>query len=55
MKTFVRFANRLYKENKYYVPTVPLDDMATFDKGHNGAFAFSEAELYLAYKDGKVV
>jgi GNAT superfamily N-acetyltransferase len=29
--------------------------MATFDKGHNGAFAFSESELYLAYKDGEVV
>ena len=55
MKTFVRFGNRLYKENKYYVPTMPSDDMATFDKGHNGAFAFSEAELYLADKDEKVV
>ena len=55
MKTFVRFANRLYKDNRYYVPTMPSDDMATFDKGHNGAFAFSEAEIYLAYKDGKVV
>ena len=55
MKTFVRFANRLYKEDRYYVPTMPSDDMATFDKGHNGAFAFSEAELYLAYKDGEVV
>ena len=55
MKTFVRFANRLYKENRYYVPAMPLDDMATFDKGHNGAFAFSEAELYLAYKDEEVV
>ena len=55
MKTFVRFANRLYKENRYYVPAMPLDDMVTFDKGHNGAFAFSEAELYLAYKDEEVV
>ena len=55
MKIFVRFGNKLYKGNKYYVPSMPLDDMATFDKGHNGAFAFSEAELYLAYKDGKVV
>ena len=54
MKTFVRFANRLYKDNRYYVPSMPSDDMATFDKGHNGAFAFSEAELYLAYKDGEV-
>ena len=55
MKTFVRFGNKFYKGNKYYVPSMPLDDMATFDVNHNGAFAFSEAELYLAYKDGKVV
>ena len=55
MKTFVRFGNRLYKGNRYYVPSMPSDDIATFDKGHNGAFAFSEAELYLAYKDGEVV
>ena len=54
LKTFVRFGNRLYKDNKYYVPSMPLDDMATFDRGHNGAFAFSEAELYLAYKDGQI-
>ena len=55
LKTFVRFANNLYKDNKYYVPSMPMDDMATFDKGHNGAFAFSESEQYLAYKDGEVV
>ena len=34
---------------------MPSDDMATFDKGHNGAFAFSEAEFYLAHKDGEAV
>ena len=55
LKTFVRFANRLYKGNKYYVPSMPLDDLTTFDRTKNGAFEFSEAELYLAYKDGKVV
>lgn len=55
MKTFVRFGNKLYKGNKYYVPSMPMDDMATFDATHNGAFVFSEAELYLAYKDGQVV
>ena len=25
MKTFVRFGNRLYKGNRYYVPSMPLD------------------------------
>lgn len=54
MKTFVRFANRLYKGNRFYVPSMPFDDLNTLDKKKNGAFEFSEAEYYLAYKDGNV-
>ena len=53
-KTFARFANRLYKGNKYYVPSMPMDDLSTFSKEKNAAFEFSEAEFYLAYKDGEV-
>lgn len=55
LKTFVRFANRLYKGNPYYVPSMPFDDLNTFDKEKNGAFEFCDTELYLAYKDGEVV
>ena len=55
MKTFVRFANKLYKGSRYYVPSLVFDDMNTLDKDKNGAFAFCEAEYYLAYKDDKVV
>lgn len=54
LKVFARFGNKLYKGNKYYVPSMPLDDMNTLDPEKNGAFEFSEAELYLAYKDGEV-
>lgn len=54
-KTFARFANRLYKGNKYYVPSMPIDDLSTFSKEKNAAFEFSDAEFYLAYKDGEVV
>ena len=54
-KFFARFGNKLYKGNKYYVPSMPLDDLATFDKNKNAAYEFSEAEFYLAYKDGEVV
>ena len=54
-KTFARFGNRLYKGNPYYVPSMPWDDLNTFDKEKNGAFEFSDAEFYLAYKDGNVV
>lgn len=55
LKIFVRFANRLYKGNPYYVPSMPFDDMGTFDPAQNGAYEFSEAELYLAYRDEKPV
>ena len=51
-KIFARFSNKLYKGNKYYVPSMPLDDLATFDKNKNAAFEFCEAEYYLAYKNG---
>lgn len=55
LKTFVRFANRMYKGNKYYVPCMPMDDMKTLDKNYNAAFEFCEAEYYLSYKDGQLV
>ena len=48
LKLFVRFANNLYKGNKYYVPAMPLDDLNTLDKTKNGAFDFCESEYYLA-------
>ena len=54
MKVFVRFANKLYKGDRYYVPSMPFDDLNTLDKDKNGAFDFCEAEYYLAYKDGQV-
>ena len=55
LKTFVRFANNLYKGNKYYVPSMPFDDLNTLDKEKNGAFDFCEAEYYLAYKNDVLV
>ena len=55
LKTFVRFANNLYKGNKYYVPCMPLDDMNTLDPNKNAAFEFCKAECYLAYKNDVLV
>lgn len=55
LQTFVRFANKLYKGNPYYVPCMPIDDMNTLDKEKNGAFEFCKAEYYLAYKNGELV
>ena len=55
LKTFVRFGNKMYKGNKYYVPSMPLDELNTLDKDFNAAFEFCESEYYLAYKDGILV
>ena len=55
LKTFVCFANDMYKDNEYYVPAIVFDELSTFDKNKNGAFEFCDTQLYLAYKDGKVV
>jgi GNAT superfamily N-acetyltransferase len=54
-KVFARFANKMYKDNKYYVPSMPADDLNTFNPKTNAAFEFCEAGFYLAYKDGEVV
>lgn len=55
MMLFARFGNKLYEGNKYYVPSMPLDDINTFDKNKNGAYEFCNAEFYLAYKDDQLV
>ena len=53
LRRFVDFPNRLYKGNPYYVPKLFVDEMGTLDPKKNPAYAFSEAALFLAYKDGQ--
>lgn len=55
LKTFIRFANKMYKGNKYYVPCMPFDEINTLDKSKNAAFDFCEAEYFLAYKNDVLV
>ena len=55
LATFAKFGNRFYKGHKCYVPSMPSDDMVTFDRNKNAAFEFSEAEYFLAYKNNEVV
>ena len=54
MRTFLNFANKLYRKHPYYVPNLISDDAATLDRSKNFAFEFCEAEYFLAWKDGKV-
>ena len=55
LKKFVGFPNRLYKGNPYFVPKLFMDETATLDPKKNPAYVFSEAALYLAYRDGEIV
>ena len=55
LKTFAKFANKLYKGNAYYIPAMPIDECNTLDKKKNAAFDFCDADYFLAYKDGKLV
>ena len=48
LKIFARFANNLYKGNRFYVPSMSWYDLNTFDKEKNGAFEFCESGFYLA-------
>lgn len=54
LRKFVDFPNKLYKGNEYFVPKLFSDEMTTFNKKKNPCYSFSEASLYLAYKDGKL-
>lgn len=55
LKKFVKFGINLYKGNKYFVPPLIIDELATLDPEKNPAFEFCEAEYFMAYRDGKPV
>ena len=54
LKEFIHFANDFYKGDEYYAPSLISDDYNTFDPKKNGAFDFCQAQMFLAYKEGKV-
>ena len=54
MKTFIRFPEKLYRDNAYYVPSLEYDVLDTLSPERNPAYDFCDAKLYLAYKDGEV-
>lgn len=55
LKDYVTFPFELYKDNKYWVPPLISDELATFNKKENPAFESAEAYFYLAYKNNKIV
>lgn len=55
LKKFVEFGNSLYKGNDCYVPPLLFDEVDTFNPDKNPAFEFCDAQLFMAYRDGKPV
>ncbi len=54
LRTFIRFNYRLYKDCPYSVPGLYVDELDTLSPRRNPAYDFCKAELFLAYKDGKI-
>ncbi|MEH6763228.1 GNAT family N-acetyltransferase [Aequorivita antarctica] len=55
LKKFVTFPFKLYKESKYWVPSLIKDEMETLDSKKNPVFKNAEAWYYLAYKNDEIV
>lgn len=55
LKKFVKFGISLYDGNDCYVPPLVLDEVETFLPSKNPAFAFCEAQPFMAYRNGRPV
>ena len=55
-KAFVKYPiNVLYKDCPFYVPSLIIDELATLDKQKNPSFDFCESQLFLAYREDRIV
>lgn len=52
---WVRFPNKLYKDNEYFVPFLENDEIETFSADKNPAYEFCDVKMFFAYKGGEVV
>ncbi|MBR4119324.1 MAG: N-acetyltransferase [Bacteroidales bacterium] len=52
---YTNFKNKLYKDSKYAVPPLLMDELTTFNRKKNPAFDFCDAVSIMAYRDGKAV
>lgn len=55
LRTFIRFPDFLYKDCKYYIPALHINQFNILSKNKNPAFCSCEARYWLAYHDSKVV
>lgn len=55
IKEFVKFPDRLYAGNKYYIPAIHTKELQTLSIDKNPAFEFCKAKYWVAIKDGVIV
>ncbi|MDY3337655.1 GNAT family N-acetyltransferase [Riemerella anatipestifer] len=55
LQDFIKFPNKLYKENPNYVPPLNNDEKNIWNAKENPALSYSDAEQYLAYRNDEVV
>ncbi len=55
MSEFIKFPYRLYKNHPYWVPPLLIEQKDLVDVKRNPFYKHSEAEFYLAYRNGEVV
>lgn len=55
LKKFVKFPFSLYKENPYWVPPIIQEQIDFFNAKKNPAYEYSDVQLFLAYKNQKIV
>ena len=55
LRVWIRFPNKLYKGNAYFVPFLENDEYDTFSPKKNPSYAFCETKLFLAYRGHEVV
>ena len=54
-KLFVRFPNKIFKDDPHYVPPIELDEYNLMNPKKNASFEDSDAECFLAFDGNKVV
>lgn len=54
-KKFVRFPDKLYRGNEFYVPPIEFDELNMTNPKKNACYEECEVSYFLAYKDGKLV
>lgn len=54
MEAFIRFPDKLYKGNPYYIPALHRSEKNTLSREHNPAFGHCNARYWLVYQEQKV-